>query len=195
MSQTQFNLDNGTTVDVEQDTLAYPYARVTLTTPGAGATGFSIQQSVASNILSNSSLQPADRLKALQEFPFRLPENLRQVFQSSNADQWRNLATVQARMALSTASTVDPSATPPFFPPNAAANATPVGQMLPPNQSNNASVNNVTPQTQNHAIAGPESGTALQSASLFSKSDIFGIGAIVLAIAAGAVLFMFVARK
>ena len=76
---------------IEQDALAPPYVRVTLTADKK-TTEFSLVRSVVEQLLNNPHLTDGQRIDALKTFGLRLPEEARANFKNLTAEKIREMA-------------------------------------------------------------------------------------------------------
>ncbi len=71
---------------VGQDDQAGPYLRVNMLTEDGQEIEFSVSRAAVERILADPNLSDADKMQALQSFPFRLPESIRARFSSLSAE-------------------------------------------------------------------------------------------------------------
>lgn len=77
---------------IEQDALAPPYVRVTLTGDETTVDEFSLVRSVVEQLLNNPHLTDGQRIEALKTFGLRLPEEARASFKNLTAEKIREMA-------------------------------------------------------------------------------------------------------
>ena len=84
--------DDGTRVTLDQDSLAFPYVRVTVTGADGKTEEFSINRQVVDDLLHDTHFTDTDRVFAFRSHPYRLPDQARYDFKRLSAAQLYELA-------------------------------------------------------------------------------------------------------
>lgn len=77
----------GGSATLEADPQAPGYVRVSLATPDGDVTEFSAAQSAVKRLLENPNMTDEQKLQALKNFPFKLPETARQDFKNLSREK------------------------------------------------------------------------------------------------------------
>ncbi len=80
-------VEDGTRIRVDQDPLASPYVRVTVSDPNGQEDSFSVSRQYVAGVLSQEHASGQLLLQAVTSFPFRLPEEIRPAFSELSREQ------------------------------------------------------------------------------------------------------------
>ena len=83
--ETPFQSYQGDAFTIIQDPLAAPYVQISITLPSGKVETFSLNRDMVENIIDDKSIEDGMLLLALQNYPYRLPENARIDFDNLTA--------------------------------------------------------------------------------------------------------------
>ena len=91
-SRRTLSAPDGTRVTLDQDSLAFPYVRVSIVHPDGKTEEFSMQRQLVEQLLNDKNFTDEQRVDALPKYPFRLPDQARYDFKRLSAAELYELA-------------------------------------------------------------------------------------------------------